>query len=613
MNSIQTPMPSVLFFVWRLIAYAPFWYTVNALCWIVFHSLPLVPGLLARAFFDALEGRTAAGLTLESIVALTVAAGLAKAGSVYVAVLSGNRLGFRKWGLLNRNLLARFLERPGAQALPGSVGEAISTFRDDLGIISLMCDWVFDALAGLIFAGGGIAILLRVDGRVTLLVFMPIVVVVALAQAARTRLERLREQSRAATARVTGVIGEILSAVQAIQVAGAEENVIAHLRRLGDERQRMMLRDRLLELTLDAIFANTARLGAGLTLLVVASRMRSGAFTVGDFALFSTYLMQVADYTGFLGYLVRTYRQSRVALKRAAALLLGAPPQSLVAHHPVYLSGPLPKLTPLLKRKSDRLETLEVVNLALRHPETGRGIEDVSFKLERGSMTVVTGRIGSGKTTLLRAVLGLLEPQAGEVRWNGRKIEHSARFLVPPRVAYTPQAPTLLSGTVRDNILLGLPNRDGRLARAVHSAVLERDLAGFPDGLETVIGSRGMRLSGGQIQRTAAARMFVREPELLVFDDLSSALDVETEQALWERVSEQGATCLVASHRRAVLERADQILLLEEGRVTARGKLEALLKTSAEMRRLCAGELGNHRSCDGMIRPVEEQESRLAG
>jgi ATP-binding cassette subfamily B protein len=95
-----------------------------------------------------------------------------------------------------------------------------------------------------------------------------------------------------------------------------------------------------------------------------------------------------------------------------------------------------------------------------------------------------------------------------------------------------------------------------------------------------------MRLSGGQVQRTAAARMFVRQPELLVMDDLSSALDVETEQILWQRVFSQDATCLVVSFRRAVLERADQILVLQDGRITARGRLEELLETCAEMQRL---------------------------
>lgn len=591
MKSSEETMPSILYFIGRLIAYQPFWSVLCILLLVLWHGWPLILGVLARVFFDTLEGRAPDGLTLGSVVALVMALGLARVGTVYGSILAWVPLIFKSQGLLRRNLLARILERPGASAVPGSVGEAISTLRDDVEAMGEAAGWVSNTAAGVIFTTGGIAILLYVDAQVTLLVFIPIALVIILSHVARVRLERVREQSREATARVTGSIGEIFSTVQAINVACAEDRVIAHLRRLSDERQRAMLRDRLLNLALEALFTNTASLGAGLTLLVTASAMRSGVFTVGDFALFATYLMQVARYTQFFGYLINTYRQSRVSFKRAVALLQGAPAPSLVTHHPLYLRGPLPALTPSVKKEGgDRLSTLEVVGLTFRYPESGRGIEDISFKLERGSFTVITGRIGSGKTTLLRAILGLLEPQAGEMYWNGCKIEYPADFLVPPRVAYTPQVPTLLSGTLRENILLGLSNEGDRLMRAVRSAVLERDVAGFPDGLKTVIGARGMKLSGGQIQRTAAARMFVREPELLVLDDLSSALDVETEHILWQRVFERGTTCLVTSHRRAVLEKADQILILGDGRITAQGRLEDLLKTNAEMQRLCAGK-----------------------
>lgn len=566
MSSPKAAMPSVALFMQRILAYHPLPQIASGLCWILFHSWPLFPGLLAKAFFDLLEGKAAAGLTLESIVALVAGLALARAGFVYADVQVGMAAGFRIQGLLRRNLLARILERPGAQAMPGSVGEVISTLRDDVEMM-WGAGWTFDVVGFLIFAGGGLAILLWVDVRVTLLVFIPIVVVIILSHAVRARLEHLRAASREATAQVTGALGEILAAVQAVQVAGAEDRVIAHLRRLGGERQRAVLQDRLQGLALDAIFANTANLGAGLTLLVAASAMRSGQFSIGDFALFATYLMQVTGMTGFLGFLVTTYRQMGVAYRRGAVLLQGAPAASLVAHHPVPLSGPLPTFTPPIKRAGDRLDTLEVAGLTFCYPESGRGVEDISFRLERGSLTVITGRIGSGKTTLLRAILGLLEPQAGEVRWNGQRIDDPASFFAPPRVAYTAQVPTLLSGTLRENILLGLPDEGDRLARAVWSATLECDLAGFPAGLDTVIGARGVRLSGGQIQRVAAARMLVREPELLVIDDLSSALDVETERLLWQRVFALGATCLAVSHRPSVLERAGQILVLEEGRI----------------------------------------------
>jgi ATP-binding cassette subfamily B protein len=301
----------------------------------------------------------------------------------------------------------------------------------------------------------------------------------------------------------------------------------------------------------------------------------------------------MSDLTTFGGMLAARYKQLNVSVERMTRLMAGGPPGALVEHSPVDLEGPLPAVVYPPLTPADRLETLSVHGLSYRYPGTTNGIEDIELYLKRGTLTVVTGRIGAGKTTLLRVLLGLLPKDRGEVRWNGDPVADPGSFFIPPRAAYTAQAPRLFSSTLRDNILLGLQKDEAALQQALSLAVLESDIAEMEDGLETLVGPRGVRLSGGQAQRSAAARMLVRQAELLVFDDLSSALDVETEAVLWERLLAQGdATYLVVSHRRPVLGRADQIIVMKGGKVEAAGRLEELLATSQEMRELWSGRAG---------------------
>ena len=587
---------------WRLIRYRLGLYVGNTILWVIFGLVELVPGLVAKAFFDHLTGAAPLRHGIWSIGALVVATGIVDLAAVWAGVVVDALYRFTVGTLLGRNVLERILNRPAAQAIPSSPGEAISVLRDDVDTVEEAVSWLTDQIGRVLYAVIALLVMLRIDARLTLLVVLLLVGVIAVPRAMSNRIERQRRASREATARVTGTLGEMLGAVQAIQVARAEQHVMAHFGRMSDHRRRLMVRDRLLTQILDAIFFHAGTLGMGYILLLAAPSMRASQFSVGDFALFVSYMGVFTRFTTQLGGYLAVYKQAGVSFDRLTALLQGAPAEVLVTHNAVHLTGPLPEPIQPVKTDADRLETLEVTGLSAHYsgagdPDAmGPGVEGVSFVMKRGEVVVVAVRVGSGRTTLVRALLGLLPKVAGEIRWNDTLVEDSASFFVPPRSAYAAQVPALFSESLRDNSLMGLPEDGDALEAALHLAVMEQDLGEMEQGVDTMLGVRGVRLSDGQRQRTAAARMFVREPEVLVFDDLSSAFDVETEQMLWKRVfGQRDVTGLIMSNRRSVLRRANQIILLVDGKVEAKGSLDKLCHESKEMRRLWESASGAKR------------------
>ncbi len=296
----------------------------------------------------------------------------------------------------------------------------------------------------------------------------------------------------------------------------------------------------------------------------------------------------MTGYMAWGGQMLAQHYRAKVAVDRMMRLMVDAPVTQITDPAPLGLDGSADLLPPLVLTDQDRLRTLTVTDLAYAFPGgDGQGIRDVSFTIDRGSFTVVTGRIGSGKTTLVRSLLGLLPRDQGEIRWNEEVVGDPSTFLVPPRSAYTPQVPRLVSDTLKANITMGRPIDQETLDEAIELARMTSDLGQLESGVDTVVGTRGARLSGGQVQRSAAARMFATDADLLIFDDLSSALDVRTEAELWKRLFElRDITCLVVSHRHPALRRANQIILMKDGRVDDIGTLDDLLGRNEEMRAL---------------------------
>ena len=549
---------------YRLLRNEPIPYALSWLQWVGFHLAPVPIGWVLKVVLDRL-GDVGAGSPWAVLVVL---AGfeLGRWALLVTAAVQWHGA-YVGWVTVPRvNLLRSLLTGPGPAEgrLPSSPGEAVSRFRDDTQDLGLVLDVWLDVSGAVASAAIALGLMATVDPLAALGVAAPVVVAVTGSWMLGPWLRRWRRSAREATAGVTGFIGDTFGAVLAVKAGGAEGAIGRRFEQLNAERARVSLRDQLGSEVVRSLGYGTGEVAVGFVLLLVAASFRRGDLTVGDLALFASYSAVVAGLPRWIGRLGAYTRQADVSVDRLAELLPDADRGAVVTPVQMHLRhGP-----PAFDQHVDAVEPLRelaVEGLTVRHAGSGHALRSVDLVVRHGELVVVTGPVGGGKSTLLRALLGLVPRDGGRIVWNGQVVYDPATFLVPPRVAYLPQVPRLFSETLAATVLLGLPEQD--LDEALWLACLDEDLARMPEGRGTVIGPRGLRLSGGQIQRTGAARALVRRPELLVVDDLSSALDVETEALLWERLAAGGLrTSLLVSHRPSVLERADRVVVLERGR-----------------------------------------------
>lgn len=541
----------------RLVSFRGRHFWLGSAAWVAYFVYPIVPGLLTARAFGVIQND---GPVRELVVLLATVAVLEM--TVRIALRAAHRyfmLGFTaSGGLAQANVVHAQLASGGpdhaVRAI--SVGDAMTRLRDDPEDLTRFVDNWVDMLGSALFAVVAVVILMQTHAAATVVALVPLVLVVFGNRAIGHRIRRYRRISRQETSTVSTFLNATLGASLTVKLAGAQPGVLARLDSLNRRRAAAMVRDQVWTEGLFTVNSGGASMCVGLALVVAA---RSG-MTASEISLFASYAAHLVWLPVRVSAVMVGRRRFEVSAGRLDELLPASAvggPDPLTVHRalPVLGGPPLDPVEPVARLP---LRSLVVDDLTVAE----RGLRHLSFELVPGTLTVVSGPVGSGKSSLLAAIIGQLALDGGEVRWNGTTVTDRAAFFVPPQSAYVAQVPSLFAATIADNIALGLDVDDRRLAEALHLAAFDLDVAGFPQGLATVIGSRGVRLSGGQSQRLAAARALVHRPELLVIDDLSSALDVDTEMRLWDAVADAGLTVLAVSNRPMALRRADQVITL---------------------------------------------------
>ncbi len=381
----------------------------------------------------------------------------------------------------------------------------------------------------------------------------------AIASAAGSPLAgRSAAASSQARARFGRSLASVLDAARTVKLAGAIPAVHRHLREIDRGRVGAAVREHRVQGLLDGVPMVLVQCGVVGSWLIFLG----GGWGVATALLVSTAVGGFEWFGRVAGSViteapgVRSWKDATAGLAGGRDLMELPPDVDLVAG-----SAPVP---PIPARTG--LERLEVRDLTARHPDGTIGAHEVSFSVDAGEMVVLIGPVGSGKSSLLAALAGLVD-HSGAVLWNGKPVTDPQIFLRPGQVAYVAQIPLVLSGTFSDNIRL---DHQRHLGDAIRDARLGTDIdeAG---GAHAVVGHRGVRLSGGQIQRLALARALAAEAELLLADDVSSALDASTEQELWQALRRRGTTVVASTSKRSALQLADRVIVLVEGRVVAQG------------------------------------------
>lgn len=537
------------------------WYLGGILCLAATNAVTLAIPRFARDVVDALSrgGESSSSIPLVII-------GL---GALLVVIRVLSRIlffwpGRRLEADVRHDMFARILEVPRAVLRRFGQGDLVSRIANDTGYLRVLFAFGLLSLVNVAFLlAMTIVSMATVHEGLTLFSLLPFIPLLFLVRFLLPAMHAASRRYQESVGHLTTVMSETFRGLSSVRLHGATS---AFLGRISGSNETVFQSSRRLAM-LETVVFPMAGLMVNVSQAVVLGygglEVIAGRLTAGDIMVFNVYMAGLAFPLAFMGAVLALVERARSAEDRISEIL-----ELPVESGPVSLPEQF---------RTDETPLLEVRDLSFSWPQ-GFSLSGCSCTLPEKGRIGICGPVGSGKSLLFDLIMRFEQPPPGSVYVRGQDVLGMPVAELRRTVGYALQSARLLSDSIRNNLVFGLGRTvsDEELYEVLDQAALAREVRKFPDGLDTVTGEKGMRLSGGQRQRLALARLFLRRSSILLLDDILSAVDQSTESRLVDVLFNGSAAIMVASHRHAVLERCDEVLLMQDGKILDRGPYDSL-------------------------------------
>ena len=498
---------------------------------------------------------------------------------VGIAMLKGIFLYASRWILIGisrdieldlRNDLFATLEKlDTAYFQRNRTGDVMARMTNDLNAVRQMLGPAIMYSANtILFSVGALYFLLRISPWLTLVALAPMPVASILVQYFGARIHERFERIQASFSEITAFAQENFSGARLVRAFAREQVQIASFEKANKEYIRRALR--LVQLmgmlwpTLEFVLG----VAMVITLWVGGQQVLSHRINVGSFIAFNTYMIMLTFPIIAVGWVVNIFQRGTASVKRIDEILRARPEID-----DRFADAALGESTEPLRGE------IEFRNLSFSYGER-EVLHEITLKIPAGKTLAIVGPTGAGKTTLVNLIPRLLEAPDGTLLVDGVAVKQYPLARLRRNIGMVPQETFLFSETIRENLRFGAPDADETaILDAAEAAHIRVEFAEFPDGMETLVGERGVTLSGGQKQRTSIARALLRRPGILILDDALASVDTYTEERILQGLKRytRGCTTILIAHRISTVREADQIAVLREGRIVETGTHEELV------------------------------------